>query len=65
MSDADLEAAVRAELAGWWGESEVATWRHLRSYRIPFAQPDQVWCGSLCMLPRVWGAGGAGGRRAA
>lgn len=35
-----LEAAVRAQLARWFGA--VATrWRHLRTYHIPFAQPDQ------------------------
>lgn len=40
LDDAQLEAAVRNELRAWWGE-EAATWEHLRTYRIPFAQPNQ------------------------
>ncbi|CAA7395068.1 unnamed protein product [Spirodela intermedia] len=39
--DGRLAAEVAAELGGWFGEAEVAGWRHLRTYRIPFAQPDQ------------------------
>jgi phytoene dehydrogenase-like protein len=35
---ADLEAAVLAQLADWFGSSVVA-WRHLETYRIPHAQP--------------------------
>jgi predicted NAD/FAD-dependent oxidoreductase len=31
-------AAVRAELAGWFGET-VHGWRHLRTYAIPEALP--------------------------
>lgn len=38
--DAGLEAAVREQLAGWFG-AEVTGWRHLRTYRIPHAQPAQ------------------------
>jgi phytoene dehydrogenase-like protein len=40
-SDAGLEARVRHQLAGWFGAAPVARWRHLRTYRIPFAQFDQ------------------------
>jgi predicted NAD/FAD-dependent oxidoreductase len=40
-SDAGLEARVRGQLAGWFGAAPVARWRHLRTYRIPFAQFDQ------------------------
>ena len=40
LDDAQLEAAVRAELRAWWGE-EAAGWQHLKTYRIPFAQPNQ------------------------
>ncbi len=36
----DLEAAVRAQLRGWFG-GQVDSWRHLRTYRIPHAQPGQ------------------------
>lgn len=41
LSDAQLEAAVREQLAGWFGAAEVGSWSHLRTYRIPFAQPNQ------------------------
>ncbi|GAB4818232.1 hypothetical protein N2152v2_005278 [Parachlorella kessleri] len=42
LSDGDLEAAVRREAGEWFGAAEVAAWRHLRTYRIPFAQPNQA-----------------------
>ena len=35
-----LEAAVTAQLRRWFG-AQVDTWRHLRTYHIPYAQPDQ------------------------
>jgi hypothetical protein len=35
-----LEAAVRAQLRGWWG-APVDGWRHLRTYTIAHGQPDQ------------------------
>ncbi|TVU02437.1 hypothetical protein EJB05_52055, partial [Eragrostis curvula] len=40
--DAELAGEVVRELAGWFGADEVAAWRHLRTYRIGFAQPDQT-----------------------
>ncbi|GFR40131.1 hypothetical protein Agub_g687, partial [Astrephomene gubernaculifera] len=42
LPDPQLEAAVRQQLGDWFGGRQVATWRHLRTYRIPFAQPNQV-----------------------
>jgi phytoene dehydrogenase-like protein len=36
----DLEAAVLAQLADWFGSGVVA-WRHLKTYHIPHAQPAQ------------------------
>lgn len=41
---AALAAAVRAELAAWFGLSaeQAAGWRHLATYVIPFAQPSQA-----------------------
>ena len=30
------------ELSEWFGAEEVARWRHLCTYRIPFAQPNQA-----------------------
>lgn len=41
-SDDDLTAEVIQELGGWFGNREVSSWRHLRTYRIAFAQPDQT-----------------------
>jgi phytoene dehydrogenase-like protein len=40
-ADADLEADVRAQMAGWYGAAAVGAWRHLRTYRIPWALFDQ------------------------
>ncbi|CAI5527022.1 unnamed protein product [Closterium sp. Naga37s-1] len=40
-TEAELEARVRTELAGWFGKEEVEAWKMLRAYRIPFAQPGQ------------------------
>lgn len=39
--DAGLEVGVRAQLGRWFGGG-VRRWRHLRTYHIPFAQPDQA-----------------------
>jgi len=41
QGDGALEAAARAQLAGWFG-APVRRWRLLRTYRIPFAQPEQA-----------------------
>jgi hypothetical protein len=38
--DAALERDVRQQLRGWYGP-DVDGWRHLRTYRIPWAQFDQ------------------------
>ena len=41
-SDEDrLRSEVRDQLAGWFGPA-VDDWRHLRTYRIPYALPRQV-----------------------
>ena len=40
MSPSDIEASVRRQLAEWYGD-RVNAWRHLRTYRIPLALPDQ------------------------
>jgi hypothetical protein len=54
MDDTALEGAVRDHLGSWFGKSEVAGWKLLRIYRIPFAQPNQArhaHCPSLlCFL---------------
>jgi phytoene dehydrogenase-like protein len=38
--DDDLDVDVRAQLRAWFG-AQIDDWRHLRTYRIPYAQPDQ------------------------
>ena len=40
-SDKALEAAVRGQLAGWFGAA-ARDWAHLRTYRIPYALPEQA-----------------------
>jgi len=40
LSDDDLLMAVLAQMAEWFG-GEVKDWVHLRTYRIPHAQPAQ------------------------
>ena len=39
--DGDIEAAVREQLRDWFGTA-VDEWRHLRTYRIPYALPGQA-----------------------
>ncbi|CAN6696319.1 unnamed protein product [Malus baccata var. baccata] len=41
VTDDDLTTEVVHELSGWFGGSMVGSWRHLRTYRIKFAQPNQ------------------------
>jgi hypothetical protein len=41
IDDHPLESSVRQELQEWFGV-QVQTWRHLRTYRIPFALPAQA-----------------------
>jgi hypothetical protein len=38
---APLEADVRRQMTEWFGSAAVDAWRHLRTYRIPWAQFDQ------------------------
>ncbi|KAG6543227.1 hypothetical protein Mapa_015478 [Marchantia paleacea] len=51
--DVDLEASVRNELSEWFGKEFVDSWKHLRTYRIPFAQPDQSPPTELRKNPRL------------
>ena len=39
-SGSDLLVRIRDELSHWFGWT-VSTWRHLQTYRIPYALPDQ------------------------
>jgi len=41
IPDDTLESQVRRQLAEWFGP-EVGTWRHLTTYRIAYALPDQA-----------------------
>ncbi len=40
-SDDRLMPSIRRQLKSWFGPA-VDGWRHLRTYRIPYAQPDQT-----------------------
>ena len=40
MSDATLEEAVRKQMSNWYGK-QVQKWKHIRTYRIRYALPDQ------------------------
>ncbi|KAG0626605.1 hypothetical protein M758_2G137300 [Ceratodon purpureus] len=51
--DSELEQTVRAELHSWFGAKVVDSWQHLRTYRIPLAQPHQAPPTMLQKEPRV------------
>lgn len=53
VSDDELAGRVVEELSGWFGEKVVGEWRHLRTYRIGFAQPNQCPPTDLKKNPRV------------
>ena len=40
-SDDEVERQVRRQLVTWYGAA-AETWRHLRTYRIPYALPEQA-----------------------
>lgn len=40
LTDTALEQAIREQMTSWYGQS-VRTWKHLRTYRIKYALPDQ------------------------
>jgi len=41
QTDEELQRGVNAQLMRWFGK-DAKHWRHLRTYRIPYAQPDTV-----------------------
>ncbi len=49
LSDEQLAEEVKAELGPWFGAGRVEAWKLLRVYRVPFAQPNQVWPDMLCI----------------
>lgn len=53
VSDDELVGKVINELSGWFGEKVVGEWKHLRTYRIGFAQPNQCPPTDLKKNPRV------------
>ena len=54
MSDAQLAEKCKEEMAEWFGADEVASWKLLRVYRIPYAQPNQVmFLRLVCKLPNL------------
>ncbi|PIA47945.1 hypothetical protein AQUCO_01400503v1 [Aquilegia coerulea] len=52
-SDEDLTTIVLQELSGWFGDSLVKRWKHLRTYRIEFAQPNQCPPTNLLKSPKI------------
>lgn len=52
-SDEDLTGEVVKELSVWFGDSMVGSWRHLRTYRVEFAQPNQCPPTDLMKNPKV------------
>ncbi|KAJ6751581.1 hypothetical protein OIU85_002053 [Salix viminalis] len=52
-SDADLIDEVILELSGWFGGSVVGSWKHLRTYRIGYAQPNQCPPTDLMKNPKI------------
>ncbi|KAK7363172.1 hypothetical protein VNO77_05303 [Canavalia gladiata] len=53
VSDDDLVGKVVQELSGWFGEKIVGKWKHLRTYRIGFAQPNQSPPTDLKKNPKI------------
>ncbi|XP_021750953.1 15-cis-phytoene desaturase, chloroplastic/chromoplastic-like [Chenopodium quinoa] len=53
VSDDELIGRVVRELLGWFGESIVGSWKHLRTYRVKFAQPNQSLPTDLMKSPRI------------
>ncbi|KAL9224739.1 hypothetical protein vseg_000748 [Gypsophila vaccaria] len=53
VSDEELISRVAEELSVWFGEGVVREWKHLRTYRIRYAQPNQNPPTDLRKSPRV------------
>lgn len=57
-TDAALDAALRPELAAWFGAEAVARWRWLGAYRVPEALPTAAPPGGIRRAaPGVWVCG--------
>lgn len=53
VSDDELVGKVIEEVSVWFGKKFVGEWKHLRTYRIGFAQPNQCPPTDLKKNPRV------------
>ncbi|CAK7328124.1 unnamed protein product [Dovyalis caffra] len=53
ISDHDLINKVILELSGWFGGSIVGSWKHLKTYKIRFAQPNQCPPTNLMKNPEM------------
>ncbi|XP_043696624.1 15-cis-phytoene desaturase, chloroplastic/chromoplastic [Telopea speciosissima] len=53
VSDDNLTAEVIRELSCWFGNSTVESWKHLKTYRIGFAQPNQSPPTDLKKNPKI------------
>jgi phytoene dehydrogenase-like protein len=42
LTEEQLQQQVKEELSSWFGAAAVQSWKHLKTYRIPFAQPNQT-----------------------
>ncbi|XP_058731373.1 uncharacterized protein LOC131603131 [Vicia villosa] len=51
--DDELVGKVVQELSGWFGDRMVKEWKHLRTYRIEYAQPNQCPPTNLKKNPNV------------
>lgn len=51
--DDELAGKVVQELLGWFGDRMVREWKHLRTYRIEYAQPNQCPPTNLKKNPNV------------
>lgn len=47
LTDDELETVVRSSMSTWFGSKDVAQWKHIQTYRIPFAQPSQVFTSAI------------------
>ncbi|WJX52584.1 hypothetical protein P8452_38681 [Trifolium repens] len=52
-SEDELVSKVIQELSDWFGDKMVKKWKHLRTYRIEYAQPNQCPPSNLKKNPRI------------
>lgn len=53
VSDDELIGRVVQELSEWFGDTVVGSWKHLRTYRVKFAQPNQSPPTDLLRSPKI------------